>query len=263
MPDHAHEPDEEIALEASGGTKVEASCRGYLGGALYPSRASVEPEWCEQRSPSSPSSPSRSSGEGGMRSGLGTEVARAVESLRLEPVVGDTEDNMLTTQVRALAEEEFHEDALEIVDTGGLWKATALVDAKDSLIGFVVFGILHGAMSLRYIAIVPEHRGKGYGRRLVEYVCQRCAEQGVRDLTLFSKRELVAFYKAMGFREAPEEMNGVDSEDDLQVPLVLSMVAVAKSREQLEEDTSTWINDRPCLRGPGGFRIRKVGAHDG
>eukprot|EP00913_Durusdinium_trenchii_P014510 g13611.t1 len=131
-------------------------------------------------------------------------------------------------QIRSLGEQEFREDALEIVD-GGIWTATALVDAADLLIGFVVYGVLHGAMSLRYIAITPQERGKGHGRRLVQHVCQRCSEQKVDKVTLFSKRELVSFYKAVGFEEAPEQDG--DSEDDLQVPLVMCPLQLGAATE--------------------------------
>mmetsp|Transcript_9641 Transcript_9641/g.17898 ORF Transcript_9641/g.17898 Transcript_9641/m.17898 type:complete len:261 (-) Transcript_9641:93-875(-) len=165
--------------------------------------------------------------------------------LRLLPVVGDDSD--LATQVRSLGEEEFREDALEIVETGGLWKATALVDGTG-LVGFVVYGVLAGSMSLRYIAIVPEQRGKGHGRRLVNHVCRCCREQGVHQLTLFSKRELVAFYKAVGFCEVPDEDG--DSEDDLQVPLVMSsrqLAMVAEGPKLLEEESLSTKGVVPTL----------------
>ena len=45
-----------------------------------------------------------------------------------------------------------------------------------------------------YIAVTPQERGKGYGRRLVEHVCQCCAEEKVEKVTLFSKRELAPWF---------------------------------------------------------------------
>ncbi|CAL1151680.1 unnamed protein product [Cladocopium goreaui] len=166
-----------------------------------------------------------------------------LEPLQLVSVSQDT--GPVTSQVRSLGEEEFREDVLEIVD-GGIWKGTALVDAAEHLIGFVVYGVLHGAMSLRYIAIIPEERGKGHGRRLVQHVCQCCLEQKVEKLTLFSKRELVSFYKAVGFTEAPEEDG--DSEDDLQVPLVMCPLqlgaatgAVPKLLEELDSPSKALV----------------------
>lgn len=154
---------------------------------------------------------------------LAPPLAHCPLKVPLEPVeplqlVSISQEGSYAAEVRSLGEQEFREDVLEIVD-GGIWKATALVDAADQLIGFVIYGVLHGAMSLRYIAIIAQERGKGHGRRLVQHVCQCCLDQKVEKVTLFSKRELVSFYKAVGFEEAPEEDG--DSEDDLQVPLVL------------------------------------------
>eukprot|EP00439_Symbiodinium_sp_Y106_P086232 s66_g32.t1 len=138
----------------------------------------------------------------------------------------------LAAQVSRLGEVEFQEDALELVDAEGPWAASALVQGGE-LLGFVVFGVLSGSMWLRYIAVAPRHRKKGYGRRLIEHVCKCCQEQGVLELTLFSKRELVPFYQALGFREVPDEDG--DPEDDLQVPLVLSpatLVELPKLRSE-------------------------------
>eukprot|EP00435_Cladocopium_sp_Y103_P062654 s1171_g24.t1 len=168
-----------------------------------------------------------------------------LEPLQLVSVSQEDTTSTVTSQVRRLGEDEFREDVLEIVD-GGIWKGTALVDAVEHLIGFVVYGVLHGAMSLRYIAIIPEERGKGHGRRLVQHVCQCCLEQKVERLTLFSKRELVSFYKAVGFTEAPEEDG--DSEDDLQVPLVMCPLqlgaatgAVPKLLEELDSPSKALV----------------------
>ncbi|CAE7363693.1 unnamed protein product [Symbiodinium necroappetens] len=113
---------------------------------------------------------------------------------QLVPIVHEAA--ALAAQVRRLGEVEFQEDALELVDAEGPWTASALVQGAE-LLGFVVFGVLNGSMWLRYIAVVPRHRKKGYGRRLIEHVCQCCQEQGVLELTLFSKRELVPFYQAV------------------------------------------------------------------
>jgi len=157
----------------------------------------------------------------------GTKQASAIQaangddictSLHFESIFGDGDTCTLAEQVRVLAQAEFHEDALEIVEAGGVWQAAALA-SKKSLIGFVVYGCLDGMMSLRYIAVAPKHRGHGHGRHLVEYVCQQCIQHEVRELSLFSRREMVPFYKAVGFQEVPEEEEG-DSEDDLQVPMI-------------------------------------------
>jgi len=165
-----------------------------------------------------------------------THEGDACASLHFERIFGDEDScSLLAEQARTLGQTEFHEDVLEIVEVGGVWQAAALAK-EQSLIGFVVYGCFDGMMSLRYIAVIPEHRGHGHGRCLVEHVCQHCAQRGVRQLSLFSQREMVEFYRAVGFQEVPEEEEG-DSEDDLQVPMIYlvppcALKEAAKSPEQ-------------------------------
>merc|ERR1712007_267787 len=73
-------------------------------------------------------------------------------------------------------------------------------------------------MSLRYIAVSPQCRGRRHGHRLVERVREKCVVQCVGEMSLFCKREMVPFYGSMGFQEVPDEDDG-ESEDDLQVPM--------------------------------------------
>merc|ERR1712232_617191 len=109
--------------------------------------------------------------------------------------------------------------ALEIVDSPDcVWEATALLNGS-SLVGFVVHGVHRGTMSLRYLAVAPQYRGQGHGRRLVDRVRKRCLELRVEELSLFVTREMVPFYCSLGFREVADEEEGI-SEDDLQVPMV-------------------------------------------
>lgn len=155
-------------------------------------------------------------------------------AFRLVSIVG-TADSEIAEQVRRLAQDEFHEDPLEITGADSVWEASALFDG-DTFSGFVVYGVLDGTMSLRHIAVVPEKRGHGHGRHLVEYVRQQCLEQGIEQLSLFSQRDMVSFYKALGFHEVPDEEEG-DSEDDLQVPMVclVSSDKTAKHLPRLDE----------------------------
>lgn len=172
-----------------------------------------------------------------IRAAPGAEESSGENALRWEPVFG-TAEGAVVDQVRRLAQAEFREDALEIVEAGGMWEALALMQA-DAVVGFVVFGVLDGEMSLRYLAVSPEHRGRGHGRRLVDIVRERCVVRGVRQIGLYGNREAVSFYRSLGFHEVPDEEEG-DSEDDLQVPMVCWVAlgaeqALAKVDEAAEE----------------------------
>ncbi|GAA2759333.1 GNAT family N-acetyltransferase [Actinopolymorpha rutila] len=54
-------------------------------------------------------------------------------------------------------------------------------------------------VTLRIIALVPEHRGRGIGRRLVERVEQEATRLGVRGIGLGAD-EAVGFYQHLGYR---------------------------------------------------------------
>eukprot|EP00747_Dinoflagellata_sp_TGD_P166651 gnl/TRDRNA2_/TRDRNA2_189778_c0_seq1.p1 gnl/TRDRNA2_/TRDRNA2_189778_c0~~gnl/TRDRNA2_/TRDRNA2_189778_c0_seq1.p1 ORF type:complete len:165 (-),score=35.69 gnl/TRDRNA2_/TRDRNA2_189778_c0_seq1:101-595(-) len=149
-----------------------------------------------------------------------TTAEPALVPLSVDSLLGNS-DPTVVEQVRRLADDEFREDVIEILEPGGIWEAAALMNGTE-LIGFVVYGVFQGTMNLRYIAVVPERRGRGYGRRLASHVRQRCVDCGMPRVTLFAQRELVAFYKAIGFSEVPDELDG-ESEDDLQVPMELSV----------------------------------------
>eukprot|EP00927_Polykrikos_kofoidii_P040472 TRINITY_DN3458_c0_g1_i1.p1 TRINITY_DN3458_c0_g1~~TRINITY_DN3458_c0_g1_i1.p1 ORF type:complete len:243 (-),score=59.49 TRINITY_DN3458_c0_g1_i1:126-854(-) len=160
---------------------------------------------------------------------LPAEAQRQIQDANLHwEALASTAKGTLADEVRWLSDAEFGEDALEIVDVGGMWEAAALADG-DALVGFVVYGVLSGRMSLRYIAVASKQRGRGLSRRLVERVRRRCVEQGVRELTLFTKREMVPFYCSLGFAEVIEEEE--DSEDDLQVPM--SCIVLAEDEEAI------------------------------
>ena len=59
-------------------------------------------------------------------------------------------------------------------------------------------------MRLRQMAVREDRQGRGCGRQLVEDVCERLREEGVREVTLHSREVAVGFYEALGFRRVGE-----------------------------------------------------------
>jgi GNAT superfamily N-acetyltransferase len=49
------------------------------------------------------------------------------------------------------------------------------------------------------VFVIPEHRGLGIGRQLVEAVCRAADDLGIRKLTVDSGDEAVPFYQHLGF----------------------------------------------------------------
>ena len=59
-----------------------------------------------------------------------------------------------------------------------------------------------GAVQLRRLAVLPAHRGKGYGRRLVDHVLAEARRMGVRRVTLGMWADdvpLRQWYERLGF----------------------------------------------------------------
>lgn len=59
-------------------------------------------------------------------------------------------------------------------------------------------------------AVLREYRGKGYGRRLLDYVCDFAKDRGKHSVVLHSQYDAKDFYKKCGFSECSE----VDYEQD-------------------------------------------------
>ena len=57
---------------------------------------------------------------------------------------------------------------------------------------------------LERFAVLPAHRGRGYGRRLVEVVTEDARQAGFRVHVLHAQRQVEAFYAALGFQTIGE-----------------------------------------------------------
>ena len=66
--------------------------------------------------------------------------------------------------------------------------------------GQVIGGALGFGSTLRIIAVVPEHRGKGLGRRLIQTFEVGAMRKQERMVSLGSHPDAVGFYTKMGYR---------------------------------------------------------------
>jgi len=128
----------------------------------------------------------------------------------------------LTKEVSLLSQDAFEEDALTYVTRKGGWKMTIMAlpeGAKDcselpfdgfcldgpgpSLIGFIIYRLRPelDSLSIAKLAIVPEHRQRGHGRRLIEWCIKLGKKQPeITFISLSSLPEAVKFYLALGFK---------------------------------------------------------------
>ncbi len=82
-----------------------------------------------------------------------------------------------------------------------------VVDQEDRAVGFALFDLHDDEAHLREVDVVPEHGGKGLGRRLIQTVIARAREAGLPRLALTTFRDVpfnAPFYARLGFRIVDE-----------------------------------------------------------
>mmetsp|Transcript_98131 Transcript_98131/g.282104 ORF Transcript_98131/g.282104 Transcript_98131/m.282104 type:complete len:337 (+) Transcript_98131:112-1122(+) len=162
--------------------------------------------------------------------------SKAVESEILEavqPFAPATQaDSYLRRLIRAtsdLSKEAFESDVLDGVSRKGKWKLTLLSlprgsfpddDPWGGLLGFIAYKLKPAVqcVSIAKLAVVPEHRGKGHGHKLVQWcIAMAKKQQNIIYLSLTSLPQAVRFYKQIGFRPVDVDLTKLDPggiEDD-------------------------------------------------
>jgi len=87
---------------------------------------------------------------------------------------------------------------------GGLWVAED--PGSDALLGYagIEVSALWGEADIINIAVGPEHRQRGIGRMMIEWIVRRCRRIGIDLLWLrvrASNRSARRFYRIMGFEQ--------------------------------------------------------------
>jgi GNAT superfamily N-acetyltransferase len=80
-------------------------------------------------------------------------------------------------------------------------------DEQDRAVGFALFDLHEYEAHLREVDVVPEHGGRGLGRRLIQEVIARARGAGLRHLALTTFRDVpfnAPFYARLGFRIVEE-----------------------------------------------------------
>ena len=83
-------------------------------------------------------------------------------------------------------------------------EAWVLEGEDGTLIGYMNFRFLCGEGELMRIAVLPEYRGRGYSRKMMDQLAEAAGTQGVPDLTLevrAGNQTARTLYKADGFKE--------------------------------------------------------------
>jgi len=134
----------------------------------------------------------------------------------------------LVRMTSQLSTEVFETDVLAGVTRRKKWRLTLLARAEGSardwegdpwggLLGFLAYKLkpLVHSVSIAKLAVVPEHRGKGHGRKLVQWCIAMARKQpGIMYLSLTSLPKAVRFYKQIGFRQLDVDLSKIDCESD-------------------------------------------------
>lgn len=79
--------------------------------------------------------------------------------------------------------------------------------ARDPPVGFAVALAFGGALHLHELDVVPEARGRGLGRALIDEVSAEASRRGLPRVTLVTFRDVpwnAPYYRRLGFRESTE-----------------------------------------------------------
>jgi diamine N-acetyltransferase len=112
-------------------------------------------------------------------------------------------------QIRFMLDFIYSHEAMEKVMNDGSQKFLLLSDERGAQ-AFASYGPRKEDPSiykLHKIYVLPENQGKGYGKRLIDEVCQRIQQKGSHILDLNVNRDNPAklFYEKVGFKIIYEE----------------------------------------------------------
>ena len=74
-----------------------------------------------------------------------------------------------------------------------------IVKLEKKTIGCARIRFINGKMKLERIAILKEHRNKGFGKRLMQYLISYCEVRKATEIVIHAQYYLMRFYEALGF----------------------------------------------------------------
>lgn len=78
------------------------------------------------------------------------------------------------------------------------------VGESGDVCGYVVFYPRGDSVHLENVAVSPDHQGRGYGRRLIDFVEREAAAQGFGTVDLYTNEKMtenIALYPSLGYEE--------------------------------------------------------------
>lgn len=84
-----------------------------------------------------------------------------------------------------------------------IWDEVWVLEAED-ILGYINYRFIAGEGELMRIAVLPEYRGRGYSKVLMDAMIEAAAKNQITDLTLevrAGNESAIGLYKAYGFAE--------------------------------------------------------------
>lgn len=84
------------------------------------------------------------------------------------------------------------------------WDEVWVLELDDTVIGYINYRFIAGEGELMRIAVLPEYRGHGYSRKLMDIMTEHASKAQVSDITLEVRAgnvPAIGLYKSYGFAE--------------------------------------------------------------
>ncbi len=112
--------------------------------------------------------------------------------------------------VRDLTDSEWDEVWVLEAQAWGSAETMESVSGTTEIIGYVNYRFIAGEGELMRIAVLPEYRGRGYSRTLMDIMVESAAKNQISDLTLEVRAgnvPAIGLYKSYGFAEETVRKN--------------------------------------------------------
>lgn len=95
-----------------------------------------------------------------------------------------------------------------LMDLDSKWEYSLVALEEDLVIAFMVCSVKGANLHVHRTVILPDYRGKGLGRQMMDVVTADCTAAGIRSITLKVHESNVGaqkFHERLGFRRVAEE----------------------------------------------------------